>query len=160
MNKEVMFCYYHVLSLSGVSAFRKLMHQLWSQCNLSLADEKRYLLAFGKLTESGLEEITCEAAQLGWKTRIRFVISAMTTDHSRVQTLGVLQTVGWSFGCNDFHRWFGNTLYAYGQDGAWYTFSETCRVNDARGSWLCGLFGKWPCCLASHSLWRLLIYKR
>ena len=39
MNKEVMFCFYHVLLSSGVSAFRKMMHhQLWCQRNPSLAD--------------------------------------------------------------------------------------------------------------------------
>ena len=71
MNKEVLFCYYHVLLSSGVSAFRKPMHRLWCQRNPSLADvseqrladQKRFLLASGKLTESELEEIKRKAAQ-------------------------------------------------------------------------------------------------
>ena len=92
MNKEVMFYYYHVLLSSSVSAFRKPMHRLWCQRNPSLADvseqcladQKRFLLASGKLTESELEEIKREAAQDG-KPRSG-LSSAMIADHSSVQT--------------------------------------------------------------------------
>ena len=92
MNKEVMFCYYHVLLSSGVSAFRKPMHWLWCQRNPSLADvseqcladQKRFLLASGKLTESELEEIKREAAQDGKPGS--GLSSAMVADHSSVQT--------------------------------------------------------------------------
>ena len=93
MNKEVMFCYYHVFLSSGVSAFRKPVHRLWCQGNPSLADvseqrladQKRYLLASGKLTESELEEIKREAAQDGIPGS--GLSSAMAADHSSVQTL-------------------------------------------------------------------------
>ena len=92
MNKEVMFCYYHVLLSSGVSAFRKPMHRLLRQRNPSLADiseqrladQKRFLLATGKLTESELEEIKREAAQDGKPES--GLSSAMAADHSSVQT--------------------------------------------------------------------------
>ena len=92
MNKEVMFCYYHVLLSSGVSAFRKPMHRLWCQRNPSLADvseqrltdQKRFLLASGKQTESELEEIKREAAQDGKPES--GLSSAMAADHSSVQT--------------------------------------------------------------------------
>ena len=92
MNKEVMFCYYHVLLSSGVSAFRKRMHRLWCQRNPSLADvseqrladQKRFLLASGKLTESELEEIKREAAQDGKPGS--GLSSTMAADHSSVQT--------------------------------------------------------------------------
>ena len=92
MNKEVMFCYYHVLLSSGVSAFRKPMHRLWCQRNPSLADiseqrladQKRFLLASGKLTESELEEIKREATQDGKPGS--GLSSAMAADHSSVQT--------------------------------------------------------------------------
>ena len=55
------------------SAFRKPIHKLWCEPNSSLtdvseqrlADQKRYLLTFGSLIESELEEIKCEAAQDG-----------------------------------------------------------------------------------------------
>ena len=46
MNREVMFCYYHVLEQR-------------------LADQKRYLLTSGSLTESELEEIKRKTAQDG-----------------------------------------------------------------------------------------------
>ena len=86
-----MFCYYHVLLSSGVSAFRKPMHRLWCQRNPSLADvseqrladQKRFLLASGKLTESDLEEIKCEAAQDGKPES--GLSSAMVAGHSSVQ---------------------------------------------------------------------------
>ena len=73
MNREVMFCYYHVLLSCKFSAFRKPMHQLWCERNPSLtdvseqrlADQNRYLLTSGSLTESELEEIKREAAQEG-----------------------------------------------------------------------------------------------
>ena len=92
MNKEVMFCYYHVLLSSGVSAFRKPMHRLWCKRNPSLADvseqrladQKRFLLASGKLTESELEEIKREAAQDGKPGSD--LSSAMAADYSSVQT--------------------------------------------------------------------------
>ena len=95
MNKEVMFCYYHVLLSSGVSAFRKPMHRLWCQRNPSLADvseqrladQKRFLLASGKLTESELEEIKREAAQDGKPGS--GLSSAMAADHSSVQTSAI-----------------------------------------------------------------------
>ena len=81
MNKEVMFCYYHVLLSSGVSAFRKPMHRLWCQRNPSLADvseqrladQKRFLLASGKLTESDGKPGSG-------------LSSAMAADHSSGQT--------------------------------------------------------------------------
>ena len=87
-----MFCYYHVLLSSGISAFRKPMHQLWCQRNPSLADvseqhladQKRFLLASGKLTESELEEIKLEAAQDGKPGSA--LSSAMAADHLSVQT--------------------------------------------------------------------------
>ena len=73
MNRKVMFCYYHVLLSCKFSAFRKPMHQLWCERNSfltdvseqRLADQKRYLLTSGSLTESELEEIKREAAQDG-----------------------------------------------------------------------------------------------
>ena len=73
INREVMFCYYHVLLSCKFSAFRKPMHQLWCKQNPSLtdvsehrlADQKQYLLTSGSLTESELEEIKREAAQDG-----------------------------------------------------------------------------------------------
>ena len=92
MSKEMIFCYYHVLLSSGVSAFRKPMHRLWCQRNHSLADvseqrlpdQKRFLLASRKLTESELEEIKCEAAQDGKPGS--GLSYAMAADHSSVQT--------------------------------------------------------------------------
>ena len=68
------------------------MHRLWCQRNPSLADvseqrladQKRFLLASGKLTESELEEIKREAAQDGKPgSGLSF---AMVADHSSVQT--------------------------------------------------------------------------
>ena len=90
-----MFCYYHVLLSSGVSAFRNPMHRLWCQRNPSLADvseqrladQKRFLLASGKLTESELEEIKRQAAQDGKPGSD--LSSAMAADHSSVQTSAV-----------------------------------------------------------------------
>ena len=71
MNRNVMFCYYHVLLSCKFSAFTKPMHQLWCEQNPSLTDvseqrlaeQKRYLLTSGSLTESELEEIKRKAAQ-------------------------------------------------------------------------------------------------
>ena len=68
------------------------MHRLWCQRNTSLADvseqrladQKRFLLASGKLTKSELEEIKREAAQDG-KTELG-LSSDMAADHSSVQT--------------------------------------------------------------------------
>ena len=73
MNRKVMFCYYYVLLSCKFSAFRKPMHQLWCERNSSLtvvseqrlADQKRYFLTSGSLTEPELEEIKREAAQDG-----------------------------------------------------------------------------------------------
>ena len=73
MNREMMFCYYHVLLSCKFSAFRKPMHQLWCEQNSSLtdvseqrlADQKQYLLTSGSLTESELEENKHKAAQNG-----------------------------------------------------------------------------------------------
>ena len=73
MNREVMFCYYHVLLSYKFSAFRKPIHQLWCErnpfltdvCEQRLADQKRYLLTSGSVNESELEEIKREAAQDG-----------------------------------------------------------------------------------------------
>ena len=75
-----------------MSAFRKPMHRLWCQRNPSLADvseqrladQKRFLLASGKLTESELEEIKREAAQDGKPGS--GLSPAMAADHSSVQT--------------------------------------------------------------------------
>ena len=68
------------------------MNRLWCQRNPSLADvseqrladQKRFLLASGKVTESELEEIKCEAAQDGKPGS--GLSSAMVADHSSVQT--------------------------------------------------------------------------
>ena len=68
------------------------MHRLWCQRNPSLADvseqrladQKQFLLASGKLTESELEEIKREAAQDGKPGS--GLSSAMAADHSSVQT--------------------------------------------------------------------------
>ena len=76
--------------------FRKPMHRLWCQRNPSLADvseqrladQKRFLLASGKLTdESELEEIKREAAQDGKPGS--GLSSAMAAVHSSVQTSGM-----------------------------------------------------------------------
>ena len=43
MNREVMFCYYHVLLSCKFFAFRKPMHQLWCERNPSLTDVSELL---------------------------------------------------------------------------------------------------------------------
>ena len=45
MNREVMFCYYHVLLSCKFSAFRKPMHQLWCERNPSPTDVSEQCLA-------------------------------------------------------------------------------------------------------------------
>ena len=82
MNKEVMFCYYHMLLSSGVSDFRRPMHRLWCQHNPSLADvseqrladQKRFLLTSAWETDRVRVGGDQTRGRTGWITRIRFVI--------------------------------------------------------------------------------------
>ena len=85
MNREVMFCYYHVLLSCMFSAFRKPIHQLRCERNPSLTDvseqrlavQKRYLLTSGSVTESKFEETKREDAKDGKPSELCYLLRLM-----------------------------------------------------------------------------------